>query len=46
MPPKKPTIITVPEMNFLAVRGQGNPNDENVHISKYLHLTSGINIHE
>lgn len=29
MPPKKPTIVTVPPMNFLAVRGQGDPNDEN-----------------
>ena len=29
MPPKKPTIITVLEMNFPAVRGQGNLNDEN-----------------
>lgn len=29
MPPKKPTIVKVPPMNFLAVRGQGDPNDEN-----------------
>ena len=28
MPPKKPTIVTVPAMNYLAVRGKGNPNDE------------------
>lgn len=28
MPPKKPTIIQVPKMNFLAVRGSGNPNEE------------------
>lgn len=28
MPPKKPGIITIPSMNFLAVRGQGNPNEE------------------
>lgn len=28
MPPKKPTIIRVPKMNFLAVRGSGNPNEE------------------
>ena len=28
MPPKKPTIVEVPEMNFLAVRGCGNPNEE------------------
>lgn len=29
MPPKKTTIVTMPPMNFLAVRGQGDPNDEN-----------------
>lgn len=29
MPPKKPTIVTVPPMSYIAVRGQGNPNDEN-----------------
>lgn len=28
MPPKKPGIITIPPMNFVAVRGQGNPNEE------------------
>lgn len=28
LPPKKPGIVTVPAMNFLAVRGQGNPNEE------------------
>ncbi|SCY39016.1 hypothetical protein SAMN02910370_02399 [Lachnospiraceae bacterium XPB1003] len=29
MPKNKPTIITVPKMNYIAVRGQGDPNDEN-----------------
>lgn len=28
MPPKKPGIITIPSMNYVAVRGQGNPNEE------------------
>ena len=28
MPPKKPGIITIPTMNFVAVRGQGDPNEE------------------
>lgn len=28
MPAAKPEIITVPKMNFIAVRGKGNPNDE------------------
>ena len=26
MPPKKPVIVTVPPMNYLAVRGTGDPN--------------------
>jgi hypothetical protein len=28
-PPKKPVLIEVPEMNFIMVDGQGNPNDKN-----------------
>lgn len=28
MPAKKPEIITIPSMNFIAVRGQGDPNEE------------------
>ena len=28
LPPKTPSIVTVPAMNFLAVRGQGDPNQE------------------
>ena len=28
LPPKTPGIITVPAMNFLAVRGKGDPNEE------------------
>ena len=27
LPPKKPHLITVPPMNFVAVRGKGDPND-------------------
>ena len=27
LPPKKPQIITVPAMNFVAVQGKGDPND-------------------
>ena len=26
MPPKKPTIVTIPSMNYLAMRGKGDPN--------------------
>jgi len=28
MPKKKPSIIEIPKMNYLAVRGKGNPNEE------------------
>lgn len=26
LPPKKPHLITIPRMNFVAVRGKGDPN--------------------
>ena len=26
LPPKKPVIVTIPAMNFVAVRGKGDPN--------------------
>ena len=29
MPKNKPSIVTIPKMNYIAVRGKGNPNDEN-----------------
>ena len=29
MPKDKPAIVTIPKMNYIAVRGHGNPNDEN-----------------
>lgn len=29
MPKNKPGIVDVPAMNYIAVRGKGNPNDEN-----------------
>lgn len=28
MPKNKPSIIEIPQMNYIAVRGKGNPNDE------------------
>lgn len=28
MPKNKPSIVKVPKMNYIAVRGKGNPNDE------------------
>lgn len=30
MPKNKPGIVTVPSMNYIAVRGQGDPNAEDV----------------
>ena len=29
MPKNKPSIIEIPKMNYIAVRGKGNPNEEN-----------------
>ena len=42
MPPKKPTIITVPPMNYIAVRGQGDPNIEDGEYKKSIGLIYGI----
>ena len=28
LPPKKPVIVTIPKMNYIAVRGKGDPNEE------------------
>ena len=28
MPKNKPSIVTVPSMNYIAVRGHGDPNQE------------------
>lgn len=29
MPKNKPSIVTIPKMNYIAVRGTGNTNEEN-----------------
>ena len=29
MPKNKPGIIEIPKMNYIAVRGKGNPSEEN-----------------
>lgn len=34
MPKTKPEIIEIPQMNYIAVRGSGNPNDESGDYSK------------
>ncbi len=42
MPKNKPEIVDVPEMNFIAVRGKGNPNDENGDYKASIGLLYGI----
>ncbi len=42
MPPKRPTIVTVPEMNYIAVRGKGDPNAENGEYKASIGLLYGI----
>lgn len=28
IPPRKPTVVNIPKMNYVAVRGKGDPNEE------------------
>ena len=42
MPKKKPGIIEIPKMNYIAVRGKGNPNDENSEYKKSIGLLYAI----
>ena len=42
MPKDKPEIITVPKMNYIAVRGKGNPNDEAGEYKAAIGLLCGI----
>ena len=42
MPPKKTSIVDVPTMNYIAVRGKGNPNDENGEYKKSIELLYGV----
>lgn len=42
MPKGKPEIVTVPKMNYIAVRGKGNPNEENGEYKKSIELLYGI----
>lgn len=41
-PQNKPHIITVPSMNYIAVRGSGNPNDENGEYKRSIGLLYGV----
>ncbi len=42
MPKNKPNIVLVPKMNYLAVRGKGNPNDLNGEYKKSIGLLYAI----
>ncbi len=42
MPKNKPSIIEVPSMNFIAVRGKGNPNVEGSEYKESIGLLYGI----
>lgn len=42
LPPKTPGIVTVPAMNFLAVRGQGDPNEEDGAYKQALELLYAV----
>ena len=42
LPPVKPQIIAIPPMNFVAVRGQGNPNAEDGEYQRAMGLLYGI----
>ena len=42
MPKNKPSIVTVPKMNYVAVRGKGNPNEEGCEYKEAIGLLYGI----
>ena len=42
LPPSKPQIITIPPMNFVAVRGEGNPNEEGSAYQQAMGMLYGV----
>lgn len=42
LPPRKPSIVQVPAMKYVAVRGTGNPNDENGAYQQALQVLYGV----
>ena len=42
LPGKKPQIVTIPKMNYIAVRGSGDPNDEGGEYKKAIELLYSI----
>lgn len=41
-PPKKPTLVTVPPISYVAVRGKGDPNQEDGAYQHALQLLYGL----
>lgn len=42
LPKNKPSIVNVPSMNYIAVRGQGNPNEEDGEYKQSIGFLYGI----
>ena len=42
MPKNKPSIVEIPKMNYIAVRGTGNPNEENGDYQNTIGLLYGV----
>lgn len=38
LPKKKPEIVTIPKMNYIAIKGQGNPNQQNGQYQKSISI--------
>ena len=42
LPPRKPQLVELPEMHFVAVRGSGNPNAEDGEYKSAMELLYGL----
>ena len=42
MPKNKPQIVTIPKANYIAVRGKGNPNEENGMYQQAIHILYAV----
>ena len=42
LPPKKPGLIEIPEMNYIAVQGKGDPNEPDGEYKAAMQLLYGI----
>ena len=42
MPARKPSLVTVPPMNYMAVRGKGDPNKEGSEYKRSIELLYGV----